>query len=385
MPSNQKNFSGTGNDKTDFTFVVTTSASRQTAEDKKKVRSAAALSSWPERRKRTSEQVDEGENGQGKFYLDTSYEARQPRARKKSRAEKNDRSTAVPQPTGYTRDGNLDGSFRVDAVQPLCDPKRSLLTAYRQAPQTYGLGVQGVLKRPGDLALATPPATPGPPPCVTDMADPFNCYPVEYQPWFDRVLHHMLTVFAPRGWPALKITREQGIMWEHFMTQHALSDPALFYVRLLFACGDMIRLGVLRRETSWWCQARAIQSINEALGDPRRATSDPLILAVGRIALHESMYGDKNAAHKMHRPAQAQMIRMRGGMKNLEMPELVKRLMRWSDTVMAKQGNTQRFIEDDDDRENFTMNQSVSVLERWVPEEGQQLRRKIRISDLVNG
>ncbi|RMY53070.1 hypothetical protein D0865_05446 [Hortaea werneckii] len=411
MPPNQKNFSGTGNDKTDFTFVVTTSASKQTAEDKKKVRSAAALSSWPERRKRTFEQVDEGESGQGKFYLDTSYEARQPQARKKSRAEKNGRSTAVPQPTGYTRDGNLDGSFRVDAVQPLvriggyelppsqctrptspkvpchcpqCDPKRSFLNAFRQGPQTYGLGVQGGLKRPGDLALATPPATPGPSPCVTDMADPFNCYPVEYQPWFDRVLHHMLTVFAPRGWPALKITREQGIMWEHFMTQHALSDPALFYVRLLFACGDMIRLGVLRRETSWWCQARAIQSINEALGDPRRATSDPLILAVGRIALHESMYGDKNAAHKMHRPAQAQMIRMRGGMKNLEMPELVKRLMRWSDTVMAKQGNTQRFIEDDDDRENFTMNQSVSVLERWVPEEGQQLRRKIRISDLVN-
>ncbi|KAI7218997.1 hypothetical protein KC333_g3250 [Hortaea werneckii] len=384
MPSNQKNFSGTGNDKTDFTFVVTTSASKQTAEDKKKVRSAAALSSWPERRKRTFEQVDEGETGQGKFYLDTSYEARQPQARKKSRAEKYGRSTAVPQPTGYTRDRNLDGSFRVDAVQPLCDPRRSFLNAFRQGPQTYGLGVQGGLKRPGDLALATPPATPGPSPCVTDMADPFNCYPVEYQPWFDRVLHHMLTVFAPRGWPALKITREQGIMWEHFMTQHALSDPALFYVRLLFACGDMIRLGVLRRETSWRCQARAIQSINEALGDPRRATSDPLILAVGRIALHESMYGDKNAAHKMHRPAQAQMIRMRGGMKNLEMPELVKRLMRWSDTVMAKQGNTQRFIEDDDDRENFTMNQSVSVLERWVPEEGQQLRRKIRISDLVN-
>ncbi|KAI6834391.1 hypothetical protein KC340_g6040 [Hortaea werneckii] len=384
MPPNQKNFCGTGNDKTDFTFVVTTSASKQTAEDKKKVRSAAALSSWPERRKRTFEQVDEGESGQGKFYLDTSYEARQPQARKKSRAEKNGRSTAVPQPTGYARDENLDGSFRVDAVQPLCDPKRGFLNAFRQDPQTYGLGVQGGLKRPGDLALATPPATPGPPPCVTDMADPFNCYPVEYQPWFDRVLHHMLTVFAPRGWPALKITREQGIMWEHFMTQHALSDPALFYVRLLFACGDMIRLGVLRHETSWWCQARAIQSINEALGDPRRATSDPLILAVGRIALHESMYGDKNAAHKMHRPAQAQMIRMRGGMKNLEMPELVKRLMRWSDTVMAKQGNTQRFIEDDDDRENFTMNQSVSVLERWVPEQGQQLRRKIRISDLVN-
>ncbi|KAI7332005.1 hypothetical protein KC315_g4883 [Hortaea werneckii] len=416
MPFNQKKFSGTEDDNTDFTFVVTTSASKQTAEDKKKVRSAAALSSWPERRKRIFEQVDEREAGQGKFYLDTSYRARQPSTtRKKARAEQTSSGNAVSQPAGHARDGNLHGSFQVASgvVQPLvrkseyefpptqcirptspkipcncpkCDSKFSHWKSWvhGRAAETYGLGVQEGLKRPGDLALATPPATPGLSPCVTDMADPFNCYPVEYQPWFDRVLHHMLTEFAPRGWPALKITREQGIMWEHFMTQHALSDPALFYVRLLFACGDMIRLGVLRRETSWWCQAKAIQSINEALADQKRATSDPLILAVGRIALHESMYGDRNAAHKMHRPAQAQMIRMRGGMKNLQMPGLVKRLMRWSDTVMAKQGNTQRFIEDDDDRENFTMNQSVSVLERWVPEEGQQLRRKIHISDLVN-
>ncbi|KAI6869578.1 hypothetical protein KC323_g2633 [Hortaea werneckii] len=416
MPSDQKKFSGTEGDQTGFTFVVTTSASKQTAEDKKKVRSAAALSSWPERRKRIFEQVDERQAGQGKFHLDTSHRARQPSTtRKKFRAEQTSSSTAVTQPAGDARDGRINRSLQLapGAIQPLvrrseygpaptqctrptspktscncqqCDPKISHWKAWGhgRAAETYGLGVQEGLKRPGDLALATPPATPGPSPCVTDMADPFNCYPVEYQPWFDRVLHHMLTEFAPRGWPALKITREQGIMWEHFMTQHALSDPALFYVRLLFACGDMIRLGVLRRETSWWCQARAIQAINEALADPKRATSDPLILAVGRIALHESMYGDKNAAHKMHRPAQAQMIRMRGGMKNLEMPGLVKRLMRWSDTVMAKQGNTQRFIEDDDDRENFTMNQSVSVLERWVPEEGQQLRRKIRISDLVN-
>ncbi|KAI6831056.1 hypothetical protein KC340_g6009 [Hortaea werneckii] len=388
MPFNQKKFSGTEDDNTDFTFVVTTSASKQTAEDKKKVRSAAALSSWPERRKRIFEQVDEREAGQGKFYLDTSYRARQPSTtRKKARAEQTSSGNAVSQPAGHARDGNLHGSFQVASgvVQPLVrksDHWKSWV--HGRAAETYGLGVQEGLKRPGDLALATPPATPGLSPCVTDMADPFNCYPVEYQPWFDRVLHHMLTEFAPRGWPALKITREQGIMWEHFMTQHALSDPALFYVRLLFACGDMIRLGVLRRETSWWCQAKAIQSINEALANQKRATSDPLILAAGRIALHESMYGDRSAAHKMHRPAQAQMIRMRGGMKNLQMPGLVKRLMRWSDTVMAKQGNTQRFIEDDDDRENFTMNQSVSVLERWVPEEGQQLRRKIRISDLVN-
>ena len=47
-----------------------------------------------------------------------------------------------------------------------------------------------------------------------------------------------MKVFAPRGWPALKITNDQGMQWEWFMTQHALAEPALFYVRLLFATGD---------------------------------------------------------------------------------------------------------------------------------------------------
>ncbi|KAI7095233.1 hypothetical protein KC343_g22905, partial [Hortaea werneckii] len=231
MPSDQKKFSGTEDDQAGFTFVVTTSASKQTAEDKKKVRSAAALSSWPERRKRIFEQVDERQAGQGKFYLDTSHRARQPSTtRKKARAEQTSSSTAVSQPAGNFKDGKVNGSLQLapGVIQPLvkrgeygsaptqctrpnspkipcncqqCDPKFSHWKAWGngRASETYGLGVQEGLKRPGDLALATPPATPGPSPCVTDMADPFNCYPVEYQPWFDRVLHHMLTEFAPRG------------------------------------------------------------------------------------------------------------------------------------------------------------------------------------------
>lgn len=142
-----------------------------------------------------------------------------------------------------------------------------------------------------------------------------------------------MTVFAPRGWPALKITQKEGLHWEWFMTQHALSEPALFYVRLLFASGDLINLGVLNREVSFWLQAQAITAINEALQDPKRATTDALILAVGRIAMHEAFYGNKEAANRMHRPAQRRMIQMRGGMKALPFPDLVKRLMRWGDNV----------------------------------------------------
>jgi len=173
----------------------------------------------------------------------------------------------------------------------------------------------------------------------------------------------MLTVFAPRGWPALKITKDEGLNWEWFMTQHALAEPALFYVRLLFASGDLIRLGTLSRETSYWLQDQAIRAINEALSDPSRATSDPLILAVGRIALHESMYGNRQAANVIHRPAQQRMIEMRGGMKALDFPALVKRLMRWSDRVMAMQGGTARLLEEDDADKNYSLGQSVEVSE----------------------
>lgn len=194
----------------------------------------------------------------------------------------------------------------------------------------------------------------------------------------------MLTVFAPRGWPALKITNEEGVNWEWFMTQHALSEPALFYVRLLFASGDLIRLKSLDPNVSLWLQAQAITAINEALSDPRRATSDALILAVGRIAMHEAFYGDKQAANSYHRPAQRRMIQMRGGMKALPFPELVKRLMRWADKVMAMQSGTERMLEDDEESENFTIKQHVEVLEKWVPKEGQDLKKKIKISDLLS-
>lgn len=215
--------------------------------------------------------------------------------------------------------------------------------------------------------------------------DPFNCYGVQWQPWYDRLLHYMMTVFAPRAWPVLRITSSEGVRWECFMTQHAMEEPALFYVRLLFASGDLVRIGALNRECSYWLQSQAIKTINEALSQKRRSVSDGLILAVGRIALHECMYGDRNAANTIHRPAQRRMIDMRGGMKNLGFPDLVKKLMRWSDRIMTMQGNTKRFLPDDEDEGNSTygVQQSVDVFEAWAPETGQALRKKIAIADLL--
>ncbi|KAK3111609.1 hypothetical protein LTR53_012971 [Teratosphaeriaceae sp. CCFEE 6253] len=401
-------------------FVVTTNPGEaNTAANRKRVRSQAALKSWPERRKRNFEQLEESGSAQVTSRVGTPT----PTPRQKRRADpqplqqhavaRPDRRAAVevqhprPLPTPASSSSSLitlqDQSGDHGLGSPCtrektpdlpcqcwqCHPERRL--AARRASRRVliprsrrRLANATLSSERGDPALISPPSSPEPARPFSGKADPFNCYPVAYKPWFDGILHHMLTIFAPRGWPALKITREQGLKWEWFMTQHALSEPALFYVRLLFASGDMIRLKVLQPEVSLWLQAAAIKAINEALQDPKRASSDPLILAVGRIALHESMYGDRDAANAMHRPAQQRMIHMRGGMRALQFPELVLRLMRWSDTVMSKQGGTERFLEDDEEVQNFSMGDSVKVLEEWVPEKGEDLRRKISISDILN-
>ncbi|KAI5361101.1 hypothetical protein Slin15195_G122130 [Septoria linicola] len=216
--------------------------------------------------------------------------------------------------------------------------------------------------------------------------DPFDCSSVPYEPWYDELLHHMMTVFAPRAWPSLHITPREGMKWETFMTRHAMEEPALFYVRLLFASGDMVRLGTITPGQSFPLQIKAIKSINEAICDPKRCTSDGLILAVGRIALHECIYGNRDEADLIHRPAQRRMIDMRGGMSTLEFPELVKRLMRWSDRVMSMQGGTQRLLPDDEERESrsYGIYESLDAFEAWAPEPGQALRKGIAVADLVD-
>jgi hypothetical protein len=247
----------------------------------------------------------------------------------------------------------------------------------------FEMGHSDHVKTEGAIALYS---LPRPATISPGRDDPFNCYPVEWHPWFDGLLRYMMTVFAPRAWPVLDITEAQGQRWEWFMTQHAMEEPALFYVRLLFASGDLIRLGALNREASFWLQSQAIKAINEALEDPRRSASDGLILAVGRIALHECMYGDRAASNAVHRPAQRRMIDIRGGMPKLGFPDLVKRLMRWADRVMSMQGNTGRFLPDDEDEGNATygLRQTVEGYEAWAPPgSGQALRKRISIADLL--
>lgn len=61
-------------------------------------------------------------------------------------------------------------------------------------------------------------------------------------------------------------------------------------------------------QNALWARGRTIAAFNEALSDPERATSDALIQAVGLLALHEHIYGDRVLAHKAHRVAQQRCV-----------------------------------------------------------------------------
>ncbi|EME47330.1 hypothetical protein DOTSEDRAFT_41753 [Dothistroma septosporum NZE10] len=421
-------------------FIVSTGNpnDKSQAANKKRVRSVAALKSWPERRKKIFEQLETSGSGQGAFLVEPGPKRKATSPPKQSQPEPvaAGPSTARGEPPAVapgpallpatppakesTYVGTGPGSSialyhaalakvpateaavaQVHAVHtdtpchcPQCRHKRKVAnttlgsinsTRYIVSKRTKRMadGTEKAMPRAGDLAMITPPSSPESSPS-RGKCDPFNCFPVAYQPWFDHILHHMMTVYAPRGWPPLKISDEQGVKWEWFMTQMALSEPALFYVRLLFGSGDMIRLKTVRSEIMYWLRAQAIKCINEALADKKRCCSDAIILAVGRIALHEHMYGDKYASTSVHRPAQKRMIEIRGGMKGLEFPDLVKRLMRWSDRIMAVGTGTERLLEDDEATPAFSLRETVGAIERWAPQEMPGVRSKIKISDLVN-
>ncbi|KAI4715316.1 hypothetical protein E4T48_08501 [Aureobasidium sp. EXF-10727] len=394
-----------------FTFVnVTAPQDAATEGNKKRIRSAAAASGWAQGSRPKTHQYDQSTTSENprfsypvnlkdlersevsndshltdtpkhsntsdrKFIWETTTARRSSAAKSGSTERSNDHIRSNTK-RKRIRHSNQDSSSRRRA--PITSSSASVSSQSLVGSPTTAVTTWISSIQTPEASLTTPAsALASPYDLGSGIHDAFNCYPVLSQPWYDRVLHHMMTVFAPRGWPTLGITREEGLKWERFMTLHALADAALFNVRLLFASGDLIRMKVLPSETALWLRDQAVRSINEALSDPVRATSDPLILAVGRIALHESMYGDRSAANLIHRPAQYRMIMMRGGMGALDFPELVKRLMRWADRVMSLQSDTPRFLIELDNDRSFSIDQSVGVVEKWVPQEGILLRNKV--------
>ncbi|KAK3624902.1 hypothetical protein LTR56_020716 [Elasticomyces elasticus] len=169
---------------------------------------------------------------------------------------------------------------------------------------------------------------------VPTSLDPFYVFPVPYQPWMPWMVDYLKTVFFPRGWSAFGLTSVEGVAWSTQSLRQAMTEPAMFYMQLFTASGALLREGRITKELEVWLRGETVRCINEALDDPARALSTPLIHTVGRIAIHECLYGDVEAARLIHRPAYRRMIVMRGGVAAMGVSDFVVRLMDWTDRIM---------------------------------------------------
>lgn len=208
-------------------FLVTTNPyDASSAANKKRVRSVAALKSWPERRKKTFEQHDQSAR-QGGFVLDLNAGTGEPAAPKsKGKEKKKDPPQVVQPPSPISTElseprvqeldddplfeectrastGNcscthcrVEGRYRYGSSQ-------GQSTQHVALPHGKKRMADGQLKfTRRDLAMLTPPSSPNPSPLAlvnVGRMEPFNCYPVNHKPVHDLVLHHSKSPEASIG------------------------------------------------------------------------------------------------------------------------------------------------------------------------------------------
>ena len=151
-------------------------------------------------------------------------------------------------------------------------------------------------------------------------------HPVPFEPWFDWLTSYWYERTMPRSTSLLKTNMQQIQLYTTWSRRMEFSEPALYYMSLLLATGipcvschpdllgawtnsvDSVANGSFPLVKALWLRGKTIRAINDALDDPHRATSNALIVAMGQLALHEHIYGDRALAHRGHRLAQQKYV-----------------------------------------------------------------------------
>ncbi|KAF2760097.1 hypothetical protein EJ05DRAFT_498068 [Pseudovirgaria hyperparasitica] len=181
--------------------------------------------------------------------------------------------------------------------------------------------------------------------------DPFHTYPVTWQEYFPELVDHYIMNIAVRV-PTVDGPRGEGQLRTRWFPL-AMTDPATFSGVLLLSAShlhsvrvkcsiqekpeDAIRLLTLKEQ--------AIRVVNEALGDPLRSCSDAIIGAVVKLCCYEAIY-DNVDAYMIHMKGLQSMVAARGGLSELGVNGLLRRICIWIDLKSAALNRTPLFFED---------------------------------------
>ncbi|KAK6393738.1 hypothetical protein LTR65_002115 [Meristemomyces frigidus] len=155
-------------------------------------------------------------------------------------------------------------------------------------------------------------------------------YPEEWHPDIPRLMDHY---FQNLG---VDIPDLDGPMTTDLLRTRLfpliMTDPAPLHAVMLVAASHHGRVRGSRLHAIDLLQLRgmAISEINAALEDPRRATSDQLIVAVAMMACYEALFGDRDIFNT-HMTGLTRMVTLRGGLPNLGLDGLLERLILWID------------------------------------------------------
>ncbi|QIW94893.1 hypothetical protein AMS68_000411 [Peltaster fructicola] len=160
-------------------------------------------------------------------------------------------------------------------------------------------------------------------------------FPVPEQAFFRPTIDFMWKWMSD-AWTVFDATeneRTEALTWVQRLTW---TSPPYFCMNMLSACTTLAALGRLDAKILPLLTMQTVRAINEALSDPTRMLDIGVILTVGRIALRECMRGDFETGHRVHRPAQARLLAMAGGLESLSLPTLVRKHVMWAERLVCQ-------------------------------------------------
>ncbi|EGR48545.1 uncharacterized protein TRIREDRAFT_77836 [Trichoderma reesei QM6a] len=174
--------------------------------------------------------------------------------------------------------------------------------------------------------------------------DPFRSYPTPWRPYIPHLVDHYIIHMAV-DIPELDEPGKKGLLRSRWF-RLATTEISTFQVVLLLSAGNYISVkGGIAAEAGFnmdQLRIDALNSIGMAMDLPNNA-SDSIIGAVAKMASFEAMHGDLDC-FQLHMNAARRLVDMRGGLHNLGLGGLLRRMLIWIDLNGGHLMNTERWF-----------------------------------------
>ncbi|TFA97709.1 hypothetical protein CCMA1212_010560 [Trichoderma ghanense] len=174
--------------------------------------------------------------------------------------------------------------------------------------------------------------------------DPFRSYPTPWRSYIPHLVDHYIVHMAV-DIPELDEPGRKGLLRSRWF-RLATTEISTFQVVLLLSAGNYVSVkGGIAAEVGFnmdQLRIDALKSIGMAMDLPNNAT-DSIIGAVAKMASFEAMHGDLDC-FQLHMNAARRLVNMRGGLHNLGLGGLLRRMLIWIDLNGGHLMNTERWF-----------------------------------------